>query len=115
MNEPQDIKLPFLVRPETPTELPVEVNDVPLSSYAFQCFPDGSLFRYGAHPDGSGKQCLLDFRGAVVGVVAHKAIADFLVRGAHCLCCILRDEAKGVEPGVGGSEIRPASGNIKVD
>jgi hypothetical protein len=113
MNDNKDIKLPFLSRD---ADAKVDAPDLVVASataetpavnggandYLFQCFPDGSLFRYGAHPDGSGRQCLLDSRGTVVGVVAHKAIADFLVRGAHCLCCILRDEAKGIEPEVGG-------------
>jgi hypothetical protein len=44
-----------------------------------------------------GKFCLLDVSGAVVAVVNHRAIADFLVRGAHCLCCYLRDKSAAEE------------------
>jgi hypothetical protein len=61
--------------------------------YLFSTFPDGSLFRYCPHPSVEGKFCLLDVSGAVVAVVNHRAIADFLVRGAHCLCCYLRDNS----------------------
>jgi len=124
------------LQPTTPTDGPsgessrsedraaVDAETKP-QDYVFKCFPDGSLFRYGAHPDGSGRQCLIDSTGSTVGVVSHKAIADFLVRGAHCLCCILRDEASNQDKQAGlvdshghtieGQAVRPASSNIKLD